>query len=128
MHVSFLNEIKMLLIVAPVKITVVKPTQSPPVTDIFGSTPATSPPEHTTNLTGNLTNSTTSTLVEIGNSTTVNVSDFFVFYRNAMGVVVLHGIGVHLLECPCILYIWLSYFSLCMQPLLNPYMNFVHFL
>ena len=77
MHVSFLNEIKMLLIVAPVKITVVKPTQSPPVTDIFGSTPATPPPEHTTNLTGNLTNSTTSTLVELRNSTTMNVSYFF---------------------------------------------------
>lgn len=112
MYVSFLNEIKMLLIVAPVKITVVNPTQSPPITDIFGSTPATSPPKHTTDLTGNLTNSTTSTLVELRNSTTMNVSYFFVFYRNAIGGVVLHGVGVHLLECLCILYIWLSHFSL----------------
>ena len=80
----------MLLIVAPVMINVVEPTQSPPITDIFGSTPATIEPVHTTNLTSNLTNSTTSTLVELRrNSTTVNVSYFFVFYRNAIGGVVL---------------------------------------
>ena len=102
--IFFSNKNKMFLIVAPVKINVVKPTQSPPVTDIFGSNPPTPPPFYTTDFTGNLTSSTTSKLVELRNSTTMNVSYFFVFYRNAMGnamgVVILHGVSAQMLKCP----------------------------